>query len=283
MAFDDFVCTNSGPISWIRWWGVVLDPDEAQLNRRVYIAIHANTQGPCPPLSAVDPCNPGPRLAFWCVQPSHKYAGLDCLGRKVYRFTAPLAPPFTQTTGTHYWLTICEIDQESARPGLEDFRWSGFRVSATAPYNHCPAQLIPPPGFDCDVTDDCPNPSDLSFELRRYCIPIILVPPIIINPPLLFQVDIRAVSAPMTSPSLMSEAVEVDSNGIALMDHNLPDGQYRLTMRGMATGDYSQIIQIEGGLGSPASFFDVFVGDLNNDGLRNGNDVAPFVEGLLNP
>ena len=280
VAFDDFICDNTGPISWLYWWGVVLDPQQQQLNRPFYIAIHGNTQGTCPMMSATEFCNVGPRLAYWCVIPTTKYVGLDCQNRRVYRFRAKLNPVFTQTAGTHYWLTIAEIDQQSARPGIEDFRWSGFRKSTAQPHNHCPAQLLPLAAGACSIVDTCNVPTDLSFDLKRYLIPVIVAVPAVIQTPLVGSVEILPATAPSGSPALVAQTMDIDDDGTCILDEELPDGMYRLRIRVMGSGDYLQPLQMNGGM-APDSFFDVFVGDLNNDGLRNGNDVAPFVQGLL--
>lgn len=282
MAFDDFVCDNTGPISWLHWWGVVLDPQQQQLNRPFYIAIHGNTFGQCPPLSPNDGCTIGPRLAYWCVIPSWKFVGVDCQNRRVYRFRAKLNAPFTQTAGMHYWLTIAEVDAMSARPGVEDFRWSGFRKSTAQPHNHCPAQQVPLAAGGCVVVDTCNMPTDLSFELKRNLIGVIVTVPPVIKTPLMGHVEIRTATAPSGSDPLVSQTLDIDDDGTCYLDEELPDGQYRMTLRAMGSGNYILPFSVANGL-APDSFFDVFVGDLNNDGLRNGLDVRPFVEGLLAP
>jgi len=280
MAFDDFICDNTGPISWLYWWGVVLDPQQQQLNRPFYIAIHANTQGTCPMMSPTEFCNVGPRLAYWCVIPTTKYVGLDCQNRRVYRFRAKLNPVFTQTAGTHYWLTIAEIDQVSARPGLEDFRWSGFRKSTAQPHNHCPAQLQPlAAGGACAIVDSCNLPTDLSFDLKRYLIPVVIGVPAVLHTPLVGSAEILPATG---TTALVAQTLDIDDDGTCILDEDLPDGMYRLRIRTMGSGDYILPLPMNGGM-APDSFFDVFVGDLNNDGLRNGQDVAPFVQGLLAP
>ena len=124
IAMDDFQFSATTVIKKVRWWGVVLDPNQAQLQRRFYIAIWGSAaSGPCP-----TGCNPSSVLASWCLTPSTAYAGLDCQNRKVYRFTVCLpGGGFTALTAFKYWLQISEIDSDSARPGVEDFRWSGYR------------------------------------------------------------------------------------------------------------------------------------------------------------
>ncbi len=283
MAFDDFVCDNTGPISWLYWWGVVLDPQQQQLTRPFYIAIHGNTQGQCPPLSPTDGCTVGPRLASWCVIPSTKYVGLDCQNRRVYRFRAKLNPVFTQVAGQHYWLTIAEVDQQSARPGVEDFRWSGYRKSTAQPHNLCPAQLQPlAAGGACSINDYCNFPTDLSFDLKRNLIPVIVGVPAAIHTPLVGSVEIYDPTAPTGTPPLVAQTMDIDDDGTCILDEELPDGLLILRINAMGSGLYELPVQINGGM-APDSFFDVFCGDMNNDGMRNGLDVAPFVQGLLAP
>jgi len=282
MAFDDFVCDNTGPISWLYWWGVVLDPAQLQ-QKPFYIAIHANQQSICPPLSTSDPCGPGARLAFWCVIPTWKYVGLDCQQRRVYRFRAKLSPVFTQVAGTHYWLTIAEVDQASARVGVEDFRWSGFRKSTADPHNHCPAQFFPTVAATCRIFDTCQQETDLSFELHRNIIVVHPNFPLTLRGPLSGQIDIRPLTADANSDSMISQLVDLDDDGTGMLDEELPDGQYRISFQGMGSGRQDRLLQIDGGMPMADSFFDVFVGDVNNDGVRNGLDVQPFINGLLQP
>jgi hypothetical protein len=281
LAFDDFICTNTGPINWLYWWGVVLDPNQAQLKKKYYIAIHANaTAGQCPFINN-QPCNVGQRLAWWCVTPTYKYIGLDCHDRKVYRFRATLNPSFTQTAGTHYWLTIAEIDEESARLNVEDFRWSGFRLNATNPTQFCPAQQLPP--VLCNISDDCPNPTDLSFDLKRK----LFVGGILVNPgilkPGLFTWELRPATAGLNDPALWTETIETDDDSSYAVDVEVPDGEYRVTIQGMGIGRAENIVAVQGDQPTVADFAALHSADLNNDGKRDGQDISIIVDGLLNP
>jgi hypothetical protein len=279
IAMDDFQYSATTVIKKIRWWGVVLDPNQAQLNRRYYIAIWGNsTAGPCPA-----PCNPDSVLAFWCLQPTTAYAGLDCLNRTVYRFTVCLpGGGFTALTGTKYWLQISEIDSDSARTGVEDFRWSGYRDPQEADHTRlCDAQQRAAGGaIFCTIGDDCVPPveTDLSYVLYTTCTGVLL-PPVLL-PPIAGLLELRAPGIPPNSPPLAVEAVQFDEDGMGHMETELPDGQYEVTFVGMGMVPPKTMLMIQNGEGV-SSFFDVFVGDLNNDRQANGGDMQPFIDGLL--
>ncbi len=283
LAFDDFKCDATGKITWVRWWGIVVpDTNLAQLTKRYYVAIWGVTQGPCPDIPG-EFCDVGQLLGSWCVTPTTKYAGKDCLDRKVYRFTASLPSPplFVQTAGTHYWLSIAEIDDESVNPGVEDFRWS-----SREPVTLCPAEQVTAGGiFVCPIGDDCPTPPpcDLTFELRKNCVGgvVVWVPPIIDPETLVFE--FRFAGAPLNSPPIWAECEVLDDNGAYLLDPPLPDGQYNLTLVGMATPRPTRPVNLMGGVASGVDFTGLRVGDLDNNGQINGLDIPLIVDGLLNP
>jgi hypothetical protein len=280
VAMDDFQYGANTTIKKIRWWGVVLDPANAQLTKRFFIAIWGNaTAGPCPA-----GCNPTNILANWCLAASTAVAGQDCNGRTVYRFTVCIpAPFFTALAGTKYWLQISEIDTESARVGVEDFRWSGYRYPEDADHTRlCDAQQrAAGPVSICTIFDDCVPAveTDLSYKLYTSCL-VVVVPPIIVAP-IGGLAEIRPLSAP-AGPPIMVEAVHVDESGEVHLDVDVPDGQYEVRFIGMGMARPKAQLSVMGGVGV-SSFFDVFVGDLNNDGQANGNDVQPLIDGLLHP
>lgn len=123
VAGDDFVGKYTGPVNTIEWWGTV--SSRAQLYRRYQITIYPDNSN----------CAPYMQRPFYsaCVKPiSVKYAGVDCQGNRVWKFTAVLTSPFNQTAGVHYWLSIAEVDAFSVRQGLVDFYWSGHRACGGA-------------------------------------------------------------------------------------------------------------------------------------------------------
>ena len=280
IAMDDFQFAATTAIKKIRWWGVVLDPNQNQLTRTYYIAIWGNATagGPCP-----GGCNPNTVLAFWCLKPSYAYAGLDCQNRKVYRFTVCLpAPGFTALTATKYWLQISEIDTDSPRSGVEDFRWSGYRDPQETDHTRlCDAQQRDAGGaIFCTIADDCVPPveTDLSFVLYPTCYGVLL-PPVVVLPPIAGLVEFRPPGLP-NSPPIAIETVQFDEEGQGHLETELPDGQYDVTFVGMGMVRPRTMLMIQNGEGV-SSFFDVFVGDLNNDGHANGTDMQPFTDGLL--
>jgi hypothetical protein len=280
VAMDDFQYGANTTIKRVRWWGVVLDPLKAQLSKRFFIAIWGNqTAGPCP-----GGCNPTNILANWCLAPTTTSVGQDCNARTVYRFTVCLpAPGFTALANTKYWLQISEIDSESARVGVEDFRWSGYRYLEDADHTRlCDAQQRDAAGASiCTIFDDCPAPleTDLSYTLSPNCF-VIVFPPVI-APPIGVLAEVRPIGG-LNGPPIMVEPVQLDDDGTGHLDVDLPDGQYEVRLIGMGLTRPRAMMTVQGGVGQ-SSFFDVFVGDLNNDGRADGNDVQPLINGLLHP
>jgi hypothetical protein len=80
----------------------------------------------------------------------------------------------------------------------------------------------------------------------------------------------------------MVECVQFDEDGQGHLETELPDGQYEVTMIGMGLVRPKTMLTIQNGEGT-SPFFDVFTGDLNNDGHANGMDMQPFTDGLLHP
>jgi len=272
VAMDDFQFTVNTNFNTIEWWGVVTNV--AQLNKRYYIAILSNTaQGFCPA-----PCNPAAVLQSWCLTPSHRTAGTDCQNRTVYRFRVVLpAPGFTAAANTKYWLQVSEIDQESFVVAAEDFHWSGYRDLRL-----CDAQQRDAVGtISCSIVDDCPIPkrTDLAYRLYSSLSGVIVLPAAVL-PPMVFLAEIRPAGADPLSPPMYVTCVEPDDNGQYFLDHGLPDGNYNVTLIGMGVARPTRSVTIQNGVGA-CSFFDVFVGDLNNDGKADGMDIQPLIDGIL--
>ena len=292
IALDDFLCTQSGPITWVTWSGD-LPNGPAQRFRRFYIRIWGHTNSPCTPCG-----NPAvPVSPIYCVQPHSIKLGMNCDAKQVWGFWAPLSPPFTQTAGTHYWLQISEIDDESINPGLVDFRWSTYHPfdSAFDADPTCPAMfLVPPsPGVPvptCDLGAICDphlNPAgyangpDLAFKLRTTMVAgAILAPTLPLPPPTVFLAEFRTTAG---GDVVYTETVEPADDGAYAIDPGLPDGMYLMTLRGMGIGSQTRPINIVGGVETGADFVIDRLGDLNNDELVNGTDMPIFVGGLLAP
>lgn len=267
IALDDWVCTRTGPIIRVDWWGTM--PREfatAQAQRPFYVAIYPDN-GNCQPVLQ-EP------LYKRCVRVDvFKFAGVDCQNRPVFYFSAALPPmpgsnqPFIQQQGRRYWLQISEADRESVRPNVEDFRWSGHRS-----IKGCPA-LQASIGSQGGITfnllhDPCDEQrDDLAFRLRSRTIFITIRRPLL-NSILrlsLFDREGRLVE---------TACVEPDDDGNAVLDMDAPPGEYRAVLEGMSMLRKAQEITVnEEGIESRMSFFDITYGDVDFNNQINDGDL----------
>lgn len=151
IAMDDFVCREGGKLERLRWWGTVSGREQA-LRGSYYVAIYVDNGR----------CGPGELVYKACVKPRPRLAGFDCREAPVVQFDA-IVPAFEIRPGARYWLQISEDDERSARPGAEDFRWSGHQ-----PNVECEAIQIDTEGnIISPLIDPCSQrPSDLAFAFR---------------------------------------------------------------------------------------------------------------------
>ncbi len=165
IALDDWKCTQSGPIWRIVWWGALLpnQPTAIPPPNRFFIQIWIEDPTNCKPIDFV---------YHVCVFPKFQYVGTDCLGNRVFRYSAPLPTPFTQVAGTKYWLQISEVEpnQPGVPPVGPRWCWSHHR-----PIENCPAaeQVCSATGCftRCPLLDPCDNKEvDLAFCLYRRAI-----------------------------------------------------------------------------------------------------------------
>jgi hypothetical protein len=150
---DDFRAVRSSRIIAVDWYGTLSSPNQAF--RRYLITIWEDN-GNCQPQCKI--------LCQVCVTPQQvQPVGTDCNGATVYRFFAFLSTAGTtcqQREGARYWFSVAEIDQESIRLGLVDFRWSGRR-----PVQLCKARTLLNNTIGA-VNDPCDNlRMDLSFSI----------------------------------------------------------------------------------------------------------------------
>jgi hypothetical protein len=127
---DDFICTESGPITEIDFWGSWLDnvlPDGGAENVTFMLSLHANFPGP--------PSRPeGPPLAFWVFDPGDCRAELYSAGTPegfyapgttfyptpaddqvwLYRCEIPTGEEYYQVEGTIYWLDLQALPLDPA-------------------------------------------------------------------------------------------------------------------------------------------------------------------------
>lgn len=263
IAMDDWICQQSGPIVRYCWWGTVSTP--AQRFRPYYIAIYRNLPGGCQPdLSATG------RLYQTCIVPDYAaYVGTDCQQRRVFRMSGvtPAAASFIQLTGQHYWLQISEADAESVQPNVENFRWSAHR-----PIVNCNAvQFSPPVGIIQPLIDPCDQQEeDLAFCLARKDISGTINPPGGLLPPPILHLNL------LDTAGVLREqlCVEPDDQGNFYVIPESPDGTYIAELSGGGLLRSRQSVQIQDGQCARLSFFDIFYGDLDNNGAIELNDLA---------
>lgn len=260
IAVDDWICTRTGPIVRVSWWGVLLTSAQYSKRWSYYIAIYRNRPGTCEP-------EPEP-IYRACVRPDVlRYTGRwDCKQQRVFYFSARLPTPFTQQIEQHYWIQISEADKESARVGAEDFRWSAHR-----PILLCPAAQAPP--FTQPILDACDNqPDDLAFRLYRRCIigHVNLAD---------FAGKRNAILEVRTRDGNVADMmhVQIDEDGDFEADPDIPDGNYDVVLRiGSALPAVQRNVEFGDGSVVHVSFFDVFFGDIDGDG-----EVSLFDFGIL--
>lgn len=268
---DDWVCTRTGPIIRVDWWGTMpRELAEAQAQRPFYVAIYADN-GNCQPVLQQP-------LYARCIRVDvFKFAGIDCQNRPVFYFSARLLPmpgsnqPFIQQEGRRYWLQISEADRESVRPQVEDFRWSGHR-----PVRGCRA-LQARPGVDggfvfnplFDPCDDLVD--DLAFRLRSSSH--------IIHISSGHSKSIFRLSLYDNQRNLVqSMCVEPDDNGNDVLDMEVPPGTYTAVLEGMSMLRKAQEITVnEEGLEGRMSFFDIYYGDTDLDNVIDDRDLQEIL------
>lgn len=146
-AADDFWFADNFTINHFRWWGTV--SSLAQRFRPYYVAIYQDAG-----------CAPGAVVYEGCVVPvSAPAVAVDCTGKNVYSFYAPLSGPLPIAPG-HYWFRVAESDADSVQQGSVDFKWSGRR-----PVRACPAGQHDAAGvWTSPLLDACDGQADdLSF------------------------------------------------------------------------------------------------------------------------
>jgi hypothetical protein len=237
-ALDDWICTASGPIIRVRWWGTSPQPNQLP-NRQFLIRIYQGTTAACQPLQ--------PPIYSVCVLPSKVLVGHDCfMDRQVWRFQANLPTPFTQQAGNRYWLQISEVDGvagalQSPTLNAIDFEWSAHRN-----IKNCPAGQLSPAGvWTAPLFDACDGvEEDLAFVLYRSA--IIVHVPVPVNPTLALPLPSYTAEFRRQGTGQLEwrEQFSPDDDGSASLQPELRPGMYRLEIRGM---------------GFRPSFFDVFV------------------------
>ncbi|MFM9959426.1 MAG: hypothetical protein ACKVZJ_15320 [Phycisphaerales bacterium] len=286
VGIDDWLCTKPGPILRIDWWGWLWNPAQAQ--RPFYIAIYRQDPN--------NQCRPFPQPVYQaCVTPDKiKRVAQNCettaaggAGLPIYFLSAKLPNPFfqdgTPTAPQHYFVQISEIDAQSIRPQLDDFKWAGRR-----PIQVCNAMQRNAGGaFIQPLIDACDQqPDDLSFRLRSRGITGTLTPSTSINGAVTFSLyppTATSTDRPMESLSLNFTKIEFGAapfpgENTFSIDFDAPDGTYLLEVQ--APGALPRRVPIvlqEGSETQIPAFFDVFFGDLDANGAINTQDLTMFL------
>lgn len=270
VAVDDWICTRTGPIVRVDWWGTSPQPNQVP-PKRFYIAIYNDVQ-----------CRPANLVFSQCVNASNKVVSTDCRDRRVFRFRAGLQG-FSQVAGTHYWLQISEADNAgttapSPTPGAIDFQWSAHRDIKNCPAGRrLPSGVFQQPLIDlCDQRED-----DLAFVLYSSTIRgTIPFNPAALNPALpapSITVELRRRDLAEGAGMVWSQSVTPNDDGSFDVEPDVPAGEYQVAIRAP---------------GFRPSFFDIFVdldtdhdlgginiaaGDVNGDGFANFADITLII------
>lgn len=275
VAMDDWICGASGPITNIKWCGVVLVPGQlgggvvGQPIRPYLIQIWDNNPATCQALEPV--------FCRACVIPTHRPISTDCLGRTVYEFSAQLPPGcFSQVAGTRYWIQISEVDSQSARQGQPDFLWS-----AHVDIKNCPAmQLLPSFARVQPLFHVCSEDlefHDLSFTLNSRAIvinpgPCCPVPSFPAGPGMVRFFD--------PNGRLVASAIApLESDGSMVLDaEDLPDGQYLAEVKypGALVSERHACTVADGTV-TTLTFGSAPLGDLDADGIVGLSDIARII------
>ncbi|MDX2116042.1 MAG: hypothetical protein SFZ24_10565, partial [Planctomycetota bacterium] len=269
VAMDDWICTRTGPIVRVDWWGTSPQPNQ-QPAKRFYIAIYNDVQ-----------CRPANLVYSTCVNASFKPVTVDCAQRRVYRFRAPIAG-FSQVAGTHYWLQISEVDgvagaPSSPTPNAIDFQWSAHRE-----IKNCPAGRRAPSGaWFAPLIDSCDQrEDDLAFVLFSSTIRgTIPFNPAALNPALPAHSITVEVRRPGSGELLWSQSVTPDDDGSFAAEPEVPAGNYRVGVR--VPGCLPSYFDVTIGDDSDVDLggINVAVGDVNGDGRVNFQDISVVLSG----
>lgn len=271
VAFDDWLCTRTGPIRRIMWWGTSPQPQQVP-NRQFVISVYTDAN-----------CRPGNLLYRTCVLATNTLVGIDCRDRRVYRFVANMptgAAGWSQVAGTKYWLQISEADNagmpmQSPTPNAVDFQWSAHR-----PIQFCPALKRAPGGAFQLCLDPCDQiEEDLSFVLYSTAIiGHVSVPGSLKAPgqPSPFMLELRR---PGDNEIVARIPISADVNGdgeIAVCDEeDFPVGEYlcRITSHGTRPKELG-LISFEQDAEVNLGAITLSSADSNGDGLTNFSDIV---------
>lgn len=275
VAFDDWVCTKSGPIVRLQWWGESLAPNQQPI-KYFYVRIWSNS---------ATACLPSQPLYTACIQANARPAGTSCRNRRVYLYSAVLPQPyFTQVVGTHYWLQISEVDRVGpvagipASPviGAPDFAWAAHRnikncnaVSRNAAGAITGVLLNP-----CDNIED-----DLSFRLGSWVLVGHLTPAPRHKGPFLMQLH-----DPATGALVDTQCFIPFEDGSYEVEPDCPDGVYDVyILGGSSHGLLLPAVQMADGSVIPLPTATLALGDADGDGDSDFDDITQVITNWIVP
>ena len=274
IAIDDWVCTKTGPIVRVQWWGEALTQNQ-QPCRYFYIRILSSTPTACVPVSP---------LYTACVEAKAQAVGTSCRNRRVYLYSAVLPQPyFTQQQGTQYWLQISEVDRTGpagppASPivGVPDFAWAAHRnIKNCNALQRSAAGVITPVLLNpCDNIED-----DLAFRLGSLVIVGHLNPAPRHKGPFVMQLHDPATGALVDTQCFMTF-----EDGSFELEPDCPDGVYDLyILGGSSHGLLLPAVQIADGSVVPLPTSSLALGDADGDGDSDFDDINQVIANWIVP
>jgi hypothetical protein len=257
IALDDWICGQSGPIVRVRWWGT-LDTTQTLVGpSQFYIAIWSHS---------ATACLPSARVYSACVNPTKVRVGTDCENRPVYRMSALLPSPFTQTAGTHYWIQISEVDAGSPRLGVPDWKWSAHR-----PLRECDAVQFAGGVFTQPILDPCDAlKNDLAFWILSNSVSggVTVNNPL---PPPILTVDVRR---PSDFALLERHTIEPAPDGSFDFSPEGVEGPVLLVFKAPGAIPEARTAVIADGSPIDIGLINPKYGDGNNDGQISFADIT---------
>lgn len=273
IAGDDFICEEDAIIHHLTWWGVnPTTPDRPQRNFYIRFALDLGA------------CLPEEPLLQACIRPKVSRAGVDCEGRPVYYYEAALraGEGISVLAGQRYWIQIAEVDADmdpldpngisSPNPGEVDFAWSSAKLCDT-----CPAAQISPAGINQPLLDRCRDIDvDLAFTLSSRSLRV-RVPLTPIKP--LYRIELRD---PITQFLRQEISVCPNEFGELISAPNVPEGNYRIVLYGMATPGVDLGVHLLPAVGeTDLGFLLPPLGDADNSGAVDFGDVTTVLGNWL--
>lgn len=141
---DDMNMEAGTSVKALDWWGT----EDGTVSRFV-IASFCNKN-----------CNVKGKITQETLTPTKVFAGIDCQGKTVWKYSVTLTVPIPYVAGFNgrTWVSIAEDDSTSSMVGVSQFSWSGYR-----PVRFCPAQAWNNT-FNVGIVDACDGKAnDLAF------------------------------------------------------------------------------------------------------------------------